>query len=314
MVVTDQAFGGTAVEEELARSRGVEFSSHQVTSEADTIAVTAGADVVLVNFAPVTEAVLTGLAEGAAVIRYGIGYDNVDTDAARRHGVAVANVPDYGTETVADHAAASLLSLLRKLPFYDRAIRQDGWCEPRGLGSMPGFASTTVGLIGAGRIALGLARRLRPFGFRVVAHDPYADAGAAAEAGVELLALDEVLALASAISLHVPVTEDTRRLVERRFLQALRPGAVLVNTSRGGLVDEAALADALSSGQLSAAALDVFDREPLDSASPLRRLDNVVFTPHAAFFSDDSVVALQRLATDEAARALAGEPLRSRVV
>jgi len=313
VVVTDQAFGGTEVEEDLARSRGVEFSSHQVTSEADTVAVTAGADVVLVNFAPITESVLAGLAPGATVIRYGIGYDNVDVDAARRHGVAVANVPDYGTDTVADHAAACLLALLRKLPLYDRVIRDDGWCEPPGLGSLPGFGSTTVGLIGAGRIARELAKRLRAFGFRVIAYDPYADAAVAAEAGVALLPLDDVLAQSAAVSLHVPVTEDTRRLVDRTFLDALRPGAVLVNTSRGGLVDEAALADALCSGKLAAAALDVFDPEPLDPESPLRRLRNVILTPHAAFFSDDSVVALQRLATEEAARALSGEPLRCRV-
>lgn len=314
IVVTDQAFGGTAIEEELARTHGVEFSSHQVTSEADTIEVTAGADVVLVNFAPITAAVLAGLAPGATVIRYGIGYDNVDIAAARRHGVAVANVPQYGTETVADHAAAFLLALLRKLPLYDRAIRADGWCQPGALGPLPGFASTTIGLIGAGRIALSLAGRLRPFGFRVVAYDPYADGRLADQAGVELLALEELLAQASAISLHVPVTQETRHLVDRRFLNALRPGTVLVNTSRGGLIDEAALADALSSGQLAAAALDVFDPEPLDPESPLRSLDNVLLTPHAAFFSDDSVVALQRLATEEAGRALAGDPLRSRIV
>jgi D-3-phosphoglycerate dehydrogenase / 2-oxoglutarate reductase len=314
MVVTDQAFGGTAIEEELARARGVEFFTHQVSSEADTIAVTAGADVVLVNFAPITEAVLAGLAPGATVIRYGIGYDNVDTAAARRHGVAVANVPQYGTETVADHAAACLLALLRKLPLYDRAIRAHGWCQPGALGSLPGFASTTIGLIGAGRIALSLARRLRPFGFRVVAYDPYADADLVHQAGVELLALEDVLAQTSAVSLHVPVTQETRHMVDRRFLDALRPGTVLVNTSRGGLVDEAALAEALSSGHLAAAALDVFDPEPLAPESPLRSLQNVLLTPHAAFFSDDSVVALQRLATEEAGRALAGDPLSSRVV
>jgi D-3-phosphoglycerate dehydrogenase len=314
LVVTDQVFGNTDVEEELARSLGVAFSSHQCTDEAETLAATAGADVVLVNLVPITDAVLAGLASGATVVRYGIGYDNVDVEAAKRHGVAVANVPDYGTETVADHAAACLLALLRKLPLYDRAIRRDGWCQPLGLGSLPGFASTTVGLLGAGRIALSLARRLQPFGFRVLAHDPYADPAAAQDAGAELVELDRVLAESAAISLHAPVTADTRRLVNREFLQKMRAGAVLVNTSRGALVDEDALADALASGRLAAAALDVFDPEPLSPTSPLRDLDNVLFTPHAAFFSDDSVKALQRMATEEAARALAGEPLRSRVV
>nr|WP_294696222.1 C-terminal binding protein [uncultured Friedmanniella sp.] len=313
LVVTDQVFGGTGPEEELARSAGADFASHQCTSEAETAEATAGADVVLVNFAPITETVLAGLAPGATVIRYGIGYDNVDAEAATRHGVAVANVPDYGSDTVADHAAACLLSLLRKLPLYDHLIRRDGWCEPNGLGSLPGFSATTVGLVGAGRIALGLARRLLPFGFRVLAYDPYADPDAVSAAGVALRPLAELLAESSAISLHVPVTPDTQHLVDEGFLRRMRAGAVLVNTSRGGLVDERALAAALSEGRLAAAALDVFDPEPLAADSPLRGLSNVIFTPHAAFFSDESVEALQRLATEEAGRALAGEPLRCRV-
>ncbi|HYP44976.1 MAG TPA: NAD(P)-dependent oxidoreductase, partial [Propionibacteriaceae bacterium] len=213
VVVTDQVFGGTETEEQLARERGAEFDSRQCETEEETLAATAGADVVLVNFAPITEKVLAGLAAGATVIRYGIGFDNVDTDAARRLGVAVANVPDYGSDTVADHAAACLLSLLRKLPAYDEAIRRDGWCEPRALGSLPGFGDTTIGLIGAGRIAQGLARRLRPFGFEVLAYDPYAQRQAALEAGIELVGLPDLLARAHAVSLHVPVTEETRQLV-----------------------------------------------------------------------------------------------------
>lgn len=313
VVVTDQAFGGTALEEKLARSRGAEFRALHCTGEKETLAATAGANVVLVNFAPITDAVLAGLAPGATVVRYGIGYDNVDIEAAQRHGVAVANVPDYGSDTVADHAAACLLALLRRLPSYDRAIRHDGWVEPGGLGPLRGFTSLTVGLVGAGRIALALARRLQPFGFTVLASDPYADPAAAADAAVALVGMDRLLAEADAVSLHMPVTEETRGLVNADFLAALRAGAVLVNTSRGALVDEAALARALADGHLAAAALDVFDPEPLSPTSPLRERPEVLFTPHAAFFSDDSVRALQRLATEEAGRALAGEPLRCRV-
>ena len=310
VVVTDQAFGGTEVEEALARSLGADFAAHQVSTEEETLEVTRGADAVLVNFAPMTDAVLAGLADGATVVRYGIGYDNVDVEAARRHGVAVANVPDYGSDTVADHAAAALLALLRKLPFYDQRIRDGGWCEPTDLGPLPAFGDTTVGLFGAGRIARGLARRLAPFGFRVLAHDPWADAAAVREDGIELVDADALVAAADALSLHVPVTPETRHLIGADLLARVRPGAVLVNTSRGGLVDEQALADALRSGRLAGAALDVFDPEPLAPDSPLRGLRNVLFSPHAAFFSDASVRALQRLATEEAGRALRGEPLR----
>ncbi len=166
---------------------------------------------------------------------------------------------------MADHAAAFLLALLRKLPLYDRAIRADGWCQPGALSGRCRVRLHNDRPDRAGRIGLSLAGRLHPSGFRVVAYDPYAD-GRLAETRLvlDLLALEELLAQASAISLHVPVTQETRHLVDRRFLNALRPGTVLVDASRGGLIDEAALADALSSGQLAAAALDVFDPEPLD--------------------------------------------------
>lgn len=314
LVVTDQCFGNTRYEEQLARERGVEFASYQCVTEAETIEAVRGASVVLVNFAPITEAVLAAMAPGATVIRYGIGYDNVDVEAAARLGVAVANVPDYGIDTVADHAAAALLCLLRRLTIYDRTIRTDGWCAPGALGPIPSFRSTVVGLIGAGRIARSLATRLAPFGFTLLGFDPMVPPEVAAAAGITLCSMDEMLERAHAVSLHVPLTEQTRHLVNREFLMRMRPGSVLVNTSRGALVDEDALADALASGHLAAAALDVFDPEPLAPDSPLRKLPNVLLTPHAAFFSDESLDALQRLATEEAGRALAGEPLRCRVV
>lgn len=313
VVVTDQSFGGTAVEAEIARTHGAQFGSHQCASEAETLTATAGADVVLVNFAPITASVLTGLASGATVIRYGIGYDNVDTDAAQDLGIQVANVPDYGAETVADHAAACLLALLRRLPHYDRRIRRDGWSLPGDVGALPGLSSTTVGLIGAGRTALSLARRLRAFGIRVVADDPAPDEQAVKDAGVELVTRDQLLATAQAVSLHAPATASTYHLVDESFLAALQPGTALVNTSRGSLVHEQALAAALQSGHLSGAALDVFEPEPLAPDSPLRQCTNILFTPHAAFYSVDSLQALQRLAAEEAGRALTGAPLRCRV-
>lgn len=309
MVVTDQAFGGVAREAAVAEEFGAEFAVFQCTSEAETIEAVAGAHVVFVNFAPITAAVLRAMAPGATVIRYGIGYDNVDIEAARSLGIAVANVPDYGSDTVADHTVACLLALLRKLPAYDRAIRTGGWCQPSSLGSLPGFASTTIGLIGLGRIGLAVWRRLRVFGFTCLAHDPYADA-AVSDAGLRLVELPELLSKSHAVSLHTPLTPQTHHLINDSTLAQMRRGAVLVNTSRGGLVDHDALADAVERGHIAAAALDVFEPEPLPADSRLRALPQVLFTPHAAFFSDDSLANLQRLAAEEARRALEGKPLR----
>ena len=313
VVVTDQSFGGVERERAAADAAGAGFAEHSCTDEAATVEAVRGAAVALVNFAPVTRAVLEAMAPGATVIRYGIGVDNVDLDAAREVGVQVANVPDYGSDTVADHAAACLLALLRKLPRYDAAVRERGWMSATELSPLPGFRSTTVGLIGTGRIGLALHARLAPFGFTVIAHDPYADAAMLAERGIEAVDLPVLLERSHAVSLHAPLTEATRHLIDAAALARMRPGAVLVNTARGGLVDTDALVDALASGRLGGAALDVVDPEPLPEGSPLRSMDGVLLTPHAAFFSDDSIVDLQRLASEEAARALAGEPLRCRV-
>jgi D-3-phosphoglycerate dehydrogenase len=313
MVVTDQAFGNVDAEAATAVRLGVDFAEHACRTEEETLAATAGARVVLVNFAPITSRVLRALAPGAAVIRYGIGVDNVDLVAARELGVAVANVPDYGSETVAEHAAACLLALLRGLPRYDHAIRADGWCAPTSVTPMRAFASTTVGLIGTGRIGLALHDRLRALRFNVIAHDPYVDATLVGRRGLPLVDMNELLATSHAVSLHAPLTDRTKHLIDAEALSRMPAGAVLVNTSRGGLVDPDALAEAISSGHIAGAALDVFDPEPLRSDSQLRELPGVILTPHAAFYSQDSVRNLQRLAAEEAERALTGVPLRCRV-
>jgi D-3-phosphoglycerate dehydrogenase len=313
VVVTDQAFGNVDQEAATAKRFGATFAEYACGTEEETREAVCGADVVFVNFAPMTADVLRVLAPGAVVIRYGVGVDNVDLAAARQLGLAVANVPDYGSDTVADHAAACLLALLRKLPLYNHAIRSDGWCSPTRFAPVRGFASTTVGLIGTGRIGLALHSRIQGFGFTVVAHDPYADRDAMATRSLTLVDLPDLLATAHAISLHAPLTEQTRHVIDADALRQMRPGAVVVNTSRGGLVDSEALADALETGHLSGAALDVYETEPLPADSRLRTLHGVILTPHAAFYSDDSVANLQRLAAEEAARALRGEDLRCRV-
>jgi D-3-phosphoglycerate dehydrogenase len=310
VVVTDHAFSDVEQERAMAAAAGAEFACHQATSEEEAVEAVRGADVALVNFAPVTEKVLSAMSPGATVIRYGIGYDNVDVEAARLVGVAVANIPDYGSDTVADHAASMILTLLRRLPHYDRSIRADGWCPPASVGPLPSFHAATVGLVGVGRIAQLLAARLAGFGFKLVGYDPLLPPEAAQAAGVRLMSLDEVASQAHALTLHVPATPETHHLVDAALISRMRDGAVLVNTSRGPLVNEHDLAAALTEGKLAGAALDVFDPEPLAADSPLRACPTALFTPHAAFYSTESLQNLQRLASEEAARALRGEPLR----
>ena len=310
VVVADQAFGNVTREEAAATTFRAAFDSYQCVSESETKEALTGANVAFVNFAPITRSVLETMAPGALVIRYGIGYDNVDIQAARELGIAVSNVPDYGADTVADHAVTCILALLRKVKQLDARIRSDGWLRPNDLGSMPGFSETTVGLVGTGRIGKAVAARLNPFGFRVIAHDPFVDAAALDGAGITLVPLETLLQQADVVSLHAPLTPANHRLINEKTISEMRPNALLVNTSRGGLVDEEALADALTDGRLGGAALDVFDPEPLAPESRLRRLDNVLLTPHAAFFSNESLANLQRLAAEEASRHLSGERLR----
>jgi D-3-phosphoglycerate dehydrogenase len=314
VVVTDQAFGGVERERAVADAHGVEFTEYDVRTEEETAEAVRGARVVFVNFAPITRRVLEAMAPGAVVIRYGIGYDNVDVDAASEFGVAVCNVPDYGADTVADHTVALILASLRRLIRYTDSIRNSTWVAPAELGSIRGFAETTVGLVGTGRIGRAVAARLRPFGFTVIAYDPYVDSDLLRADGIEPVTFDQLIARSDVVSLHAPLTPENRHILGEEQFSAMRAGATVINTSRGPLIDEAALARALAAGRLGGAALDVFEEEPLAADSPLRRQANVILTPHAAFFSDISLANLQRLAAEEAARALEGLPLRCPVV
>jgi D-3-phosphoglycerate dehydrogenase len=313
IVVTDQGFGNVTRERALADRLGVGFAAHQCRTEEETVGAAVGADVVLVNFAPITRRVLDVLGPRATVIRYGVGYDNVDVGSASELGIRVCNVPDYGAETVADHTVSMLLALLRNVAPLDRAVRERGWLQPSDLGSVRGFTETAVGLIGTGRIGRAVAARLQPFGFTILAHDPFVDDAQLAALSMQPVGLDELLRSANAISLHAPLTERSRHLIGEASLRLVRPGAVIVNTARGGLVDERALVAALRSGRLGGAALDVFEKEPLPEDSDLRTIPSVLLTPHASFFSDSSLANLQRLATDEAERALSGRTLRCQV-
>lgn len=313
IVVPDPRFETFERERAVAERFAADFQILDCRDDADVAAALRDADIAFVNLVPVGEAALAGMRPDGLIIRYGIGFDNVDVGAARRLGVRVANIPDYGSDTVADHTVSLMLALLRRLPVYDAAIRRDGWARPDAVGPLPSLAATTVGLLGVGRIGWLVAARLRAFGIRVLATDPFADADRMRVRGIEPVPFEALLAQAHGLSLHLPATEATRHIIDGAALAAMRPGAVLVNTARGALIDETALAEALADGRLAGAALDVFDPEPLSPDSPLRGMPQVILTPHVGFYSEESLDALQRLAAEEAARALAGEPLRSAV-
>lgn len=210
--------------------------------------------------------------------RAGVGVDNIDIPAATRRGIAVLNAPAANTQSTAELAFALLLAAARRITEADASIRAGEWRrkELRGIQ----LSGKTLGVIGLGRIGAEVVWRARAFGMRVVAHDPFVSADRASDLGVELASLDELLPACHAITVHVPLSEENRGFIGRRELAAMRPGSILVNAARGGLVDEAALAESLSSGHLGAAGLDVFETEPLPADSPLRDAPQLVFSPH----------------------------------
>jgi D-3-phosphoglycerate dehydrogenase len=307
VVVTDYTFPAMAQEEAAARAGGAEFAAHQCrTAEAVAEAV-AGADVAVVQFAPFGPAAAAAVKPGATVIRYGVGYDNIDLAAARAHGLRVGYVPDYCTDEVAEHTAAAALMMLRKLPALDASVRRGEWAAVRVAKPMKPFAETVFGFYGLGQIGRAVLARMAGFGFRFVAADPGLSEADAASLGVRRVSAEELLATADIVSLHAPATKETTGFFDAERLARMQGHAVIVNAARGPLIVEADLAAALKAGVIGGAALDVFGTEPLPATSPLRDAPNLMLSPHAAWYSEAAIGRLQGLVAEDIARALRGE-------
>lgn len=258
----------------------------------------------IVRESPVTEAAIAGAPLLRVIARAGVGVDNIALAAAKARGISVCNTPDYGTEEVSDHALALLLAIWRRIPQARARMDAGGFGVPR-TPPQHRIRGRTLGLIGLGRIGAAFLRKARPLGWaRVLVHDPGLSAP---PEGCELADALAVAREADAISLHAPLLPATRGLVGAAFLAAMKPHAVLVNTARGALVDEAALVEALRAGRIGGAALDVFAVEPLAMDHPFRGLPNLVLTDHAAWYSEDSIADLQAMSAGEVARVLRGE-------
>lgn len=240
-----------------------------------------------------TRPVIERLGRCRCIVRLGIGYDSVDVAAATEQAILVCNVPDYCVEDVADHALALLLASVRHLGRQDRWIRAGRW-DRTGARPARRLKGCTLGFVAFGRIARALAERVSGFGMQLIAYDPYVDVRSMSAYGVEKVELDELLRRSDLISVHAPLTDETHHLLGRREFGLMKEGAIVANTSRGPLIDEAALVEALRSGRVWAAGLDVMEQEPLPLDSPLRVFDNVTLTPHVGANSEESVADLYR--------------------
>jgi D-3-phosphoglycerate dehydrogenase len=272
----------------------------------DILAVARDADAVLVTYAKLPGELLRQLTRCKAIGRFGLGVDNIDLLAAKQLGIAVNYVPDYCLREVSDHAMALLLALARKVPFSNRLVQSGRWEVPP-IVPLRRIEGQVLGLIGFGNIPRALAPKAQAFGLKVLTHDPYVSKDMLAAAGVEGVGFDDLLGRCDFVSVHAPLLPATRGLVNAAAFARMKPGAMLINTARGPLVDEAALVAALDSGHLGGAALDVVTTEPLAKDSPLLGRDNVILTPHTAFYSVEALEELQTKCASDVARVLSGE-------
>jgi D-3-phosphoglycerate dehydrogenase / 2-oxoglutarate reductase len=304
VLVTDYAWPSLDIEREILAGVGAELLVAQTGDEAEIVSLAPAADAILTNWKKVPMAALDAALNCLVVSRYGVGVDNIPVDHATNLGVVVTNVPDFCVEEVSDHAMALLLACARRVTRFDRSTHAGHWDHTMARG-LPRLRGQTLGLIGFGNIARTLAPKALGFGMRVLAYTPRAQPGV--QAGVEVTAdLGQLLAEADYVSLHAPATPETKDLIGEPQLRAMKSTAYLINTSRGALVDEAALLRALSEGWIAGAALDVLGQEPPPPDHPLLLCEGAIITPHAAFYSDTSIAELQTKAATNVAEVLLG--------
>jgi D-3-phosphoglycerate dehydrogenase / 2-oxoglutarate reductase len=283
---------------------GAKLEEHICLTEEALIEHCSDADGLLVLREPVTARVIRSLRQCRVIARFGIGVDMIDLEAAAEAGITVTNVPDANVEEVAVHTVAMALALSRRLCAFDADMRQNRWF-PLAVGKgMLRPDHQVFGLLGLGRIGALVAERIRPFGFRIIAHDHFAPV----LPGVEMVSFDALMRTADILSLHLPLTDQSTNIIDEAAIRAMKPGAILINASRGGLVDEAALACALTDGDLGGAGIDTFATEPVTADNPLLRAPNMLLSPHVAHFSEQSIAETRDKAFDDIVRVLSGQP------
>jgi D-3-phosphoglycerate dehydrogenase len=275
-------------------------------SAEDILAVARDADAILVTYAKLLGDLLRQLTRCKAIGRFGLGVDNIDIKTAAELGITVTYVPDYCMHEVSDHAMALLLALVRKIPL-SNAVVQGGRWEMPAVVPIHRLVGRVLGLVGFGNIPRALAPKAKAFGLRVVTYDPYVSPTALAAAGIEGVSFEQLLEISDFVSIHAPLMPATHGLFNTEVFGKMKKGALLINTARGPLIDEDALVAALNSGQLGGAALDVVAVEPLPKESQLIGRDNVILTPHTAFYSVEALNELQTKCAADVARVLSGE-------
>ena len=306
-LITDYVWPNIDVESEVLRAAGVEPVVAPDTSEDTLAGLAADADIIMFCFAQVTGNVLRTAEKCKVASRYGIGVDNIDIPTATELGIVVTNVPDYCMDEVTDHAIGMILALNRRLLPHDSQVKAGGWTEVVLDQPMHRTRGATLGILGYGRIGRSIADKAVGFGMNIVAYDPLIEPGRTID-GVEIISFEDVLRRSHFITVHTPLTPETEGMIGADQFNMMMPGGIIVNCARGGIIQEQALADALNSGHLAGAGLDVLEPAPPPNNHPLLSAPNIIITPHTAFFSQASTVELERRTAQEALRVLNGNP------
>ena len=306
IAVTDSPFPSLDPAKAALARVDPELRMAKSASAEDILAAARDADAILVTYAKLPGELLRQLTRCKAIGRFGLGVDNIDIPAAAALGISVNYVPDYCMQEVSDHAMALLLATARKVPLSDKLVQSGRWEVPP-IVPIHRLSGRVLGLVGFGNIPRALAPKARAFGLRVVTHDPYVSPDVLSAAAVDGVSFDRLLEMSDFVSIHAPLMPATRGLFNADVFHKMKKGAVLINTARGPLVDEAALIAALDTGQLGGAALDVVTTEPLTKDSKLLGRDNVILTPHTAFYSVEALEELQTKCAADVARVLSGE-------
>ena len=301
--------------EELAKRGGFEFEAYQLKfkPEAEVLEKIRDADVVVVNMVKMTESLLSGLERCKLLIRHGIGYDNVDVEACTRLGIQFAYQPDYCKIDVAEHAIALILACGRKVVWGRKTLDKssaDGQWDFSNLFPIYRLEGKTLGIVGVGRIGSRVYLKMKSFGFEIIGCDPYLSPERIKELGIRLVPREELFRRADFITVHTPLTEETRHLVNATSLSWMKPTAYLVNTSRGPMVDHEALAAVLKEGRIAGAAIDVYDVEPPPPTYPLFGLENVILSPHSAWASEEAGWEIRQSILDDILAFAEGKPAR----
>jgi len=308
VVLSDNVFPSLELEKSKLEKFGAFLVEAPSNKEEDIISVATDADALLVCYAHITEKVISSLKKCKIISRYGIGVDNIDVEAATQEGIDVTNVPDYCIDEVSNHTMALLLALARKIVPLDRTVKSGIWSFDA-YRPMYRLNGKVLGLIGFGKIAREFVKKVKPLGFHILIYDPYVSIETFKTYDVEFMSLIEILKQSDFISLHVPLTQETRHIISKKELQIMKNTAYLINTSRGSIIDEEALYIALKEKWISGAALDVLSIEEINPLYPLFKLENIILTPHVAFYSEESIEDLRIKAINEVIRALTGRTL-----